>query len=191
MRSVNRIPELIGVLGQMADKDNQRRVARDPMNQVGFRLLKEFRDAAPMGQVEPDLQFPRAGTFITLTRGRPSMRLHGVTLDRSWGLPEVEETQRGLLLTIYSTAPHMKWILGGTSAHPEGLSAFHWGSPLRWPAKDGGANGPRIFDHINHPGAKQSIFVDQVMAVRGPLIILNGLQQTMRTLTSPFKTFFN
>lgn len=191
MAIVNKIPQLRQALTTMSSERAAGRVLRQMASPAGQKLVRAIRKRAPVGSVEPDLDIERAdGSSFTISRGRPSLRLHGVTLDSQWGVPEIDPIERGISLSIGSTAPHIGYVIDATTAKTRGPNAFHWGSPLRWSPKDGKGPGPRMFSSVDHPGTAEDNFVDLAIDTEGKVILLEMFSRTVTIITAPLRAFF-
>jgi len=130
------------------------------------KLFNSILTNLPTGQVEP------RGAF-SQTDIAPSIRLHGKTLldsfvegrDNNDVVFVIRDDKLNVDLNLVVDHPTygvgkdpdvgiVEWLSLGTNgayieAHP---LAFHWGYPLRWPPKDDQSDGPRWFEHVDHPG---------------------------------------
>lgn len=176
----NRLPELIQVLQDTSSKDRHKQILRPMASETGIRLMTMFREAGPIGRTEPD--YP--GFTGTVSHGRPSIRLHGTTLSRSWGYPETKELSDGVGFTIGTTTRLYEILYKGSPAHTyrgkPWLSFWHFktANPFLTPKP------------INHPGFAPKNFVETTWFFRGRTFVISKFNQARRLVLSPLRQFF-
>lgn len=195
VRVVNKVDELIETLSESFDRDAIESTLEETARLEAARFQNILRQVAPKGQVEPVINY----RGFTRSESRPSLRQHGVTLEDGWRQPEIIKTPKGVHFRLVNIAPHLPILLRGAKPHPIPLSIisgntllFHWGSPLRWAAKDGRGPGPRVFLGVNHPGFKAVNFIENALSRKeGRETIKSSFDRTFKKLLNPLETIFN
>lgn len=194
-RLTNRINELVQAIEKVADPENVNEKLEEAAlesSRIFFPLLKRL---APVGQEEPSFRHPVSGNFVS--HGRPSIRLHGMTLEQGWQQPEIIKTPKGMHMRFHNTAPHIRLVMAGAPGHNiPGRSlqyplTFWWGTPLRWPPKDGQGPGPRAFFEVNHPGFKGNNFARRAwQRVEGKASTQERFRKGVQEMFGPLDDFF-
>lgn len=190
VRVVNRVDQLIETLQESFDKDVIESTLEESVRLEASRFQNILRQVAPKGKVEPGRE------------ERPSIRLHGITLEEGWRQPEIIKTKKGVHFRLVNIAPHLPILLKGAIGHtiPEfnvrefgnPILKFWWGSPLRWGAKDGKPGGIRYFDEVHHPGFKAINFIENALRRKeGRETIKANFDRSFKKLLNPLGTFFN
>jgi hypothetical protein len=183
----NKIPQLMANLNGVKQIQNQREAMRAPAERVGFVLLSRMKHNAPVGQVEPDYSYTDySGVEHLVSHGRPSLRLHGMTLLEGWGQPEINPTDTGVSVKILSNAPHMPILLDGSPEHRLPKSGV---MPMSyWFFRE---NRAQLSYFINHPGfTSKKEFVSRSVKERVPIIIFQ-LRSGLLNALAPIRQMFN
>jgi len=92
-----------------------------------------------------------------------SKRIGHKPISEGWRT-SIEEIDGGVSLSVRNVSQHILAVLKGVPPHREpkkgyALMYFWWGFPHRWPARDGGVPGERMFMVVSHPGTAPNPFV--------------------------------
>lgn len=165
----DRIDELSTKLERIRKKTDASEAAYQLAQGLAYKISNRLMANAPRGTVEPDytgvtgieaFEIGSRKAVRVISHGRPSMRLHGVTLQQAWGEPEVEKTTDGAQIGMTSSAPQMVFLLEGSQEHPISSNPYL----SFWHHKAGEAV---ITKSVSHPGHPPSDFVEQADAELG------------------------
>lgn len=183
----NRIPDLVRLISNTPTAAFKAR--QDVAEKIGRRMLTTLKSkAAEMHDgskwTEPDY---RTLAGVTVSHGRPSLRLHGSTLESKWASQPFIALQSydTTVVKIYSYAPHMQLLLDGSPQH---------GIPLHTP-------GPLSFWWIRrnkkffgsfttHPGFAPSTLPEKA-AEASRSENQHDLMEGTRSIFSPLRSFFS
>lgn len=183
----NRIAELQSTLRLMANEPRRQSIMATRAAEGGRRILALIRQFAPVGTVEPSYM----GSRGPIVHGRPSLRLHGVTMEGGWQPIAIEPVAGGSSFSISTTAPQVVLLMRGTTKknYPISRVSFWWGAPLPWPAKDGKPAGGRYFPEVAHPGRNPNLFVQRALEAGLPYLI-EQLRRGVVQILDPLHQFF-
>lgn len=195
VRVVNRVDELVKTLEESFERETIEATLEESARIEASRFLDILKRSAPEGQEEPAVDI----YGLSRPASRPSVRQHGITLEKGWLAPRIIRTKKGVHFKISNVAPHLSIILRGAKAHrifPTGIHdpglLFHWGSPLRWPEKDRFPAGPRLYKRVEHPGFDAIRFIENALRRKeGRETIKRNFDRTFKTLLNPVGVFFN
>jgi hypothetical protein len=138
------LDDLFRTVDEIQNPDRTDEIVRRFSEFAGRTMFREVREAAPDGGKWYEPPYRRGGR--TIFHGRPSIRLHGITLSQGWNDPEVKiRSGKGASITISSRAPHVEVLLAGSPAHGQADDGS-WMSWYRPPTS------PVLSPAHNHPG---------------------------------------
>lgn len=183
----NRIEDLVAVLSKIGSTPEQQKIATEEAETLGQRMLSLLMDNAPVGRVEPNYTVGAGGLSGTISHGRPSIRLHGMTLGSGWQQPEIKPIDAGATFSIGSIAPHMKILLAGSPKHS------YSGNPFLsfWHFKATGSDfsdRAKVRANINHPGFPRTDFVE-LSHTKLQTPARTSLSRMINNITKPLRDF--
>jgi hypothetical protein len=182
----NRIPALIKIVNQQREPGTKHDVFEPIAQDAGYQLLRMFKVAAPVGEVEQDYTIQRSTGPLNISHGRPSLRIWGKTLADSWENPRVQPIFSGAKVQIGTSTGLAGLLLSGSPKHDMPTQ----GGPFMsfWWTKMGR---PAIYSTISHPGFPPRSWTEREYLFRGQTMMIGFLNKGFRQILQPIKDFFS